>query len=184
MKSLVAAIGVLLGCSSLCQAQLTISNPQHLDVPEQRARVVWTMTFRVVARELRLRDVSTAEFPAVLVLGVKDEHYTEDEHGVFTIYLDRWNETRFAFAAMRLAVQRLVAREIGNKMLREIVKRSDQIAPVTAKELQGSESALRASPSQGGVKDWTFFDPYASVRDMRRNAAPTKGRKAAPTKED
>ena len=173
MKSMVAAIGVLLGSGFLCQGQLTISNPQQLDVPEQRARVVLNTTFRVVAEEFHLRDLSKVEFPAVLVLGVKDEHFADDEeHGGCTIYLDHWNEAKFASAAMQLAVQRLFAREKGNKMVREIVKRSDQIAPVTAKELHGSESALRASPSEGGVKDCLSSILDASVREVRCTPAP------------
>jgi hypothetical protein len=72
-----------------------------------------------------------------LVLGEKAERFTiDDPSGNGTIYLEKWNEGKFAVAAMRLAVQHLLAPDRQKHMLEEIVRRTHEIAPVKAAQLR------------------------------------------------
>jgi hypothetical protein len=141
MKPLLWAIGLGVA-SSLSVAQLRVENPKHLDYPEAKAKVLLSMACRVVAEEFHAQNQSEIEYPMTLVLGVKDEHWTEDESShAYTLYLNDWNEAKFAVAAMRLALQRLITRDRRKRLTKEILRRSDQIAPVEASKLHGSRSA-------------------------------------------
>jgi hypothetical protein len=51
---LLATALVLLG-SVVSTAQIMIDNPQHLDIPEQRAQVLHNIICRVVAEEFHIR---------------------------------------------------------------------------------------------------------------------------------
>ena len=57
---------LLLVCPLL--AQVTIENPDHLDVPEQKVQILFHTTCQVVAREFHIHK-GEQEFPLVLVLG-------------------------------------------------------------------------------------------------------------------
>src|ERR1700745_1893132 len=97
---------LLLVCPLL--AQVTIKNPNHLDVPEQKVQILFHTTCQVVAREFNLHR-GELKFPLVLVLGDPNERYTSDEeHQLYTVYLFRWNEVQFTTSSMRLALQRMV----------------------------------------------------------------------------
>ena len=117
-------------------AQVTIRNPEHLEVPEQKVGILLHTTCQVVAREFHLPE-KDVEFRLVLVLGDPNEHYTSDEeHQLYTLYLYRWNEPQFATSAMRLAIQHMVTQSIRDKLVKEILKRSNGMTPVSIKALQ------------------------------------------------
>jgi hypothetical protein len=108
--------------------------------------VLLSTACRVVAEDFHAQDPSEVVYPLTLVLGVKDEHWTEDEEGhAYTLYLNDWNEAKFAVAAMRLALQRLITRDRRKQLMKEILRRSDQIAPIAASKLHGSRSAADRS---------------------------------------
>jgi len=65
-----------------------------------------------------------------------------------TIYLEKWNEGKFAVAAMRLAVQHLLAPERQKRMLEEIVRRTHEIVPVKAAQLRNEPAPSGVSPAQ------------------------------------
>jgi hypothetical protein len=160
MKPLLWAIGLGMA-SSLSVAQLRVENPKHLDYPEAKAKVLLGTACRVVAEEFHAQDPSEVVYPLTLVLGVRDEHWTEDEEGHdYTLYLKDWNEAKFAVAAMRLALQRLITRDRRKRLVREILRRSDQIAPVAASMLHGSRSADDRS-----LGDKQSDNCFASIRD-------------------
>jgi hypothetical protein len=126
---------LLLVCPVL--AQVTIKNPDHLAVPEQRVQIVFRTTCRVVAKEFQLPE-KEVEFPLLLILGDPNERYTSDEeHQVYTVYLYRWNEVQFAASAMRLAVQYSVTPSRRDKLVTEILKRSNRIDAISIKSLTG-----------------------------------------------
>ena len=125
MKHLLAFLMLL--CSPVL-AQVTIKNPDHREVTERNVQILFLTTCRVVSKEFHAR---VDEFPLVLVLGASNERYTSDEESnVYTIYLDHWNEAQFADSAMRLAIQRLVRRDRRDRMVLEILRRSNQVAPI------------------------------------------------------
>ena len=105
MRPPISGVALFLLVNSLTFAQLAIDNPKHLDVPEEKARVLLKMACRAVATEFHSRERSKAEFDLRLVLGERDEHYGFDEQtGIPTLYLQQWDETKFTNAAIRFAV--------------------------------------------------------------------------------
>jgi hypothetical protein len=128
---------LLLMASSFGLGQVTIKNPKHLEVPEDRVRVLFGTACRTVAEEFNIRDSSELETPFTLVLGEPYQHFQVDEENhVYTIYLDTWEETQFATYALRLAVQRMVPKERRKIMVLKILKRSNEISPVAANQLR------------------------------------------------
>jgi hypothetical protein len=141
---------LLVVASSLVRAQLTIENPKHLDVPEERAQAVFLTTTRVMEDEFRSPRVLENRFRMRLVLGETPERFTiDDPFGNGSLYLESWNEGKFAVAAMRLAIQHLLVPERQKRMLEEIGRRTREIAPVSAGRLRKEgASALPLSDDQ------------------------------------
>jgi hypothetical protein len=128
---------LLLLASSLVRAQLVLENPRHLDVPEQQVQVLFLTTARVMETEFHSPGALENTFRMRLVLGEKSERFTiDDSYGNGSLYMERWNEGKFTVAAMRLAMQHLLAPERQQRMLEEIVRRTREIAPVKAAQLR------------------------------------------------
>jgi hypothetical protein len=128
MKRTIALLFIVLA-SVLGSGQITIDNPKHLDIPEGRAKVLLNVACKVVGEKFH-RNPANLEFPVILVLG-QPWHYTADaDNGVYAIYLETWDDTRFASSAMMLAVSRVVPTNQYKEMVAEILKRSKQILPV------------------------------------------------------
>jgi hypothetical protein len=78
---------VIVFAGSLCLAQITIQNPQHLPVPEQQVQALHNIVCRVVAEDLH---VHRGGLPSrvILVLGQDREVTVSDQANEnFTIYL-------------------------------------------------------------------------------------------------
>src|ERR1700751_1161170 len=151
---------MVLTTKTLSPAQLTIINPKHLDVPEDRARVLLIEASRVVADEFHVRNPSDLEYPLLLVLGEKDEGYGTDNEGKVTLYLQVWNESKFLDAATRLAIQNLANHKRLQRLAKEVLLRSDRIGPVAHRTLVGRDGFLRP----GHASD-TRGDCISAVRD-------------------
>ena len=108
-------------------AQVTIINPHQLEVPEQRVQAIFQATREVVAREFQ-KSEKEIDFALVLVLGDPYEQYTADEkRHLYTLYLHRWDEVKFATSALRLAIQHMVSHRQRDQLVREILDRSKRI---------------------------------------------------------
>lgn len=130
-----AQVFLVLVCPLL--AQVTIKNPDHLDVPEQKVQILFHTTCQVVAREFHIQK-GKLDFPLVLVLGDPNERYTSDEeHQLYTVYLFRWNEAQFVASSMRLALQHMVTQSRRDRLVREILDRSGGIDTVPVSSLRG-----------------------------------------------
>jgi hypothetical protein len=114
-------------------------NPQKLDMPEQRAEIIYRTTFRVIAETF---DTETPEsFPITLELGDRDEHYNADEDaGIHEIHLALWDEKKFAISVMRLVLEHLVDRDCRNVLVSEILTRTNVIAPVEVRPVPSGNS--------------------------------------------
>ena len=161
----------LLVAGAQCSAQLTILNPNHLDVPEEKANALLSTACRVVAQEFHVTDISALRFSLVLVLGEKEEHYTIDEKRLeYKLYMKQWDEAKFAALAMRLCVQRLPTRDQEARLLKEILRRSDKISSISASQLR-KDSALRPPALSRSLPS----DCMSAVREepcQHPNAAP------------
>ena len=142
---------LLLLTSSLVRAQLTIENPKHLNVPESQAQALFVTTTRVMEKEFNAPGALENKFHMKLVIGEKPERFTiDDPAGNGTLYLESWNEFKFATVTMRLAIQQLLVPERQQRMLDVIVRRAHEIAPVSAAELHNERIGLLQQPAQGG----------------------------------
>jgi hypothetical protein len=125
---------ILSACVGWAQVKIQSNG---VDVPADKVNVLYNTTFHVVAEEFHLRDNADLRFPVTLVLGDSNERVLGDEVSkTYVIYMERWNEAKFALAASRIAVQHLVSEERKNRMVSEIVRRSDQVAPVSLQALR------------------------------------------------
>jgi hypothetical protein len=159
------SIALLVFASSFLRAQLTIENPKHVEVPEQQAQALFLVTQRVMESEFHSPGSLENRFRMRLVLGQAPEHFTvDDAQGNGTLFLEKWDDGKFAVAAMRLAVQHLLGPERQQKMLQEIRKRTSEVAPVPVSKLHG-QPMPSASPSNPA---WAIPD---KCMDQMTNAA-------------
>lgn len=153
MNSIISGALLIVLANSLAFANLTIDNPRHLDVPEQKARVLLRLAHRAIAQEFHSREQLKAEFDFRLVLGEKDERYEIDEHtGVPTLYLQQWNEAKFTTAAVRLAVQKSIDRNREERLIFDILRRSEQIMTMPANKLRPDVSRQSRSGQEQGCR--------------------------------
>lgn len=144
---------------SLSAAQVTIQNPQHLAIPEQRVQVLHNLVCRVVAEELHIRE-SKVQGPVTVVLGERQERTVADEfNGVYTIYLEHWDETIFASSDVRLTIQRMAFRNHSQQMAREVIRRVNQVAPVNANALRDHKGPV--PPSIPGPDQYCLSSAWA-----------------------
>ena len=144
--------------SATAPARVTIVNPQHQDVPEERVRVLLLTTCRVVAEEFH-RNPTEVDLKLTLIVGDKNERSQVDQAGHLTLYLDRWNESKFVDGVITGAVQQLTPLQTRKKMWTDIVRRSNLIAPVSVTQLRGN-AVSRPSPRLDLVPDC-----FSALRD-------------------
>jgi hypothetical protein len=151
---------ILLSLNSASHAQLSVVNPNHIEMPLERAMVILNTACLVVADEFHQRNASDLHFQTVLVLGNSEEHYQVDEKkGIYTVYLRQWDERKFATLAMRFCVQRLASSVREDHLVQEILRRTDRIGPVSADALRGHSRSVSISPGA--------HDCYSATRDER-----------------
>jgi len=117
-----------------CHAQLTIQNKGDLGVPSDRAQVIFSTACRVVREEFHLPGAELHQFRLTLVVGSLEDRY-EDDHdaGIYRIYLKKWDEKKFAVGVLRLAVEGMISRHERDRLVWQILTRSNAIGPVPAR---------------------------------------------------
>ena len=125
--------------------RLTIVNPHHYDVPEDRVRILFLTTCRVVAEQFH-RHPSEVDLKLTLVIGDKSERSMIDQEGHLALYMDRWSEGKFVDGVITGAVQQLTTRQARTKMFQDILRRSDQTAPVSVNQIRGDHPSNRSAP--------------------------------------
>jgi hypothetical protein len=139
---------------------LAIANPKHIDVPQERAKVLLIETCHVVAKEFHVRNSSDIEYPLTLVLGEQDEGYGIDKQGKIILYLQQWSERKFVVWATRLAIQSLANHDREDRLAKEILRRADRTLPVSKNALRGHDGFPRPTyPTSVGP------DCISAVRD-------------------
>ncbi len=141
-------IAVLLLLAGSLHAQLVIENPKHLEVSAVQAQALFQTTVRVLEMEFHSPGTLENQFHVKLVVGETPDRFTiDDPSGNGTIYMERWNEGKFAIAVMRLAVQHLLGPDRQKRLLEEIARRTHEIAPVSAAELHHEKIDAGVPPS-------------------------------------
>jgi hypothetical protein len=174
--NLFASGATLLLASSMSLAQLSFENPRKLNVPEDKARLLFQMSCRAVADELHLRESSAPHFEMRLVLDEQDEHFGYDEHtGVPTLFLHRWNEQKFVTAVVRFAVEWSVSLRQQQRIIANVLHRSDQDAPVSVEQLHKFRAPGKDLSFEGKDNCLTRITD-ASARDVECNFSAKKSR--------
>jgi hypothetical protein len=114
---------------------LTVVNSRQTDIPIERARVLLLTACRVVAEEFHKRP-EDLDLRMKLILGEPHERVSVDDSGGMTLYLERWNETKFVDGIITGAMQLLMPLDTRKHVFTEILRRTDKIAPVTANQLR------------------------------------------------
>lgn len=117
-------------------AQLQVENRGHA-FPALRAQVIFQTACHVVREEFHWKSAVPPEFALRLVLGSPEDFYHDDhDAGIYVIELKSWDEKKFAVGVMRLAIERMVGREQRDRMVRQILTRSDAISPKNVSSLK------------------------------------------------
>ena len=114
---------------------LTIVNSRQIDMPGERARLLLLTTCRVVAEEFHQKP-EDVDLKVTLLLGESNEHVAIDDTGRMTLYLERWDETKFVDGVITGAIQKLTPFSRRKQMSAEIHHRTDRIAPISASQLR------------------------------------------------
>ena len=149
--------------ASSLYAQVTIQNPQHLEIPEHRVQILHNIVCRVVAEEFHIQE-SKVQGPVTVVLGEQQERTVADEFsGVYTIYLEHWDERTFASSDVRLMIQRMAFRNHSEQMAREVIRREELLFQVGADRLRTtSKQAPLPPPNAAG-------SCMSAIRDLAVN---------------
>ena len=145
---------LLLHC--LGMAQVSIQNPQNLEIPEPRVQVLHRIVCRVIGEEFHLKAHEIDDAMSLVLSEGKETEGKIDGNsgGSPTIYLGHWDEAAFAVTDMQLMLHKVVSRERQRKMMRKIVQRLNQIAPVDARTLHSASTSIPASspkPADGCI---------------------------------
>lgn len=123
-------------------------------MPEQQVHALFLNINRVMEAEFHSPGNLETKFRVRLVLGQPQERFTiDDPFGNGTIYLERWNEGRFAVSTMRLALQHLLGPDRQKKMLEEIGRRTRATAPVSAEQLRQHGAIATPAPDLAPFPD-------------------------------
>ena len=130
---LTLSVGLLPTILSLpVHGQVRIQACPGIAVPEQKVTVLFNVVCRVVAEEFHLGDVSELHVPVTLVVGTQQEGVVGDETSqVFTIYMQRWDESLFAASASRIALQHLLSCERKAHIVGESLRRANLVLPIS-----------------------------------------------------
>jgi len=130
-------------------AQMTIVNPNHIEVPPGRPEALFHAARAVAAKEFHIKHASEIEFPLVLVLGesadppakegTEWDAVIDENAGSLRLYMKTWDETKFAALAIRLCVHRLTNSPRQVRLIREVLARGKKISPISANELEADE---------------------------------------------
>ncbi|MBZ5657888.1 MAG: hypothetical protein LAO56_21720 [Acidobacteriia bacterium] len=129
--------------------QVRIQSHPGMDVPREKVSLLFNVTCRVVAEEFRLGDASELRVPDNLVLGeARDGVMGDETEQVFAIYMSPWDETMFATAVSRIALQHLVSRDRKARIVGESLRRAHRIAPISKDALQAANHQIPQSSDQ------------------------------------
>ena len=127
----------LFGAGNLRAGELTIENPKGLPVKQEEVSLLYTLVCQQVAETFHVKNYKDIEVPLTLVLGEERERYLIDHlTGAATIYLQQWNEPRFASAAVMIAFHHVLTNDQFQTVVTKALKRFSKIAPETVTTLR------------------------------------------------
>jgi len=111
--------------------QISIEDRSSKPIPRDRAWVIYQTTCQVVAERFHVNDPIRLQVPFKLNVGVEVNNVLYDEGtGIYQINLSEWGDTKFAFAALRLTLQKLATLQSRREMLMEVLTRAERKLPL------------------------------------------------------
>ena len=99
--------------------------------------LLYTLVCQQVAESYHVKNYKDIEVPLTLALGEERERYLIDHlTGAATVYLQQWNETRFASAAVMIAFHHVLTNDQFQVVVTKALKRFSKIAPETVTTLR------------------------------------------------
>lgn len=131
------------------QSQVRIENrPPGLEISEPRLRVLHETVCRAVAEALHVH-AAKVRGQVIVVLGAEQERTVADGFtGVYTIYLNQWDETAFLTSDTRLAIQRLAFGDSWDRLIHHVVLRARLVSSVDAVALHNDRKSAGVLPVQ------------------------------------
>jgi len=85
----------------------------------------------------------------IIVLGAEQERTVADgSTGVYTIYLNQWDETAFLMSDTRLAIQRIAVGDSWDRLIRHVVLRARLVSSADAVALRNDRKSAGVLPTQ------------------------------------
>ena len=139
-------------------AQVTIQNPKKLKVPDARVAVIYDVVRELVFEEVKPAGGKPVNMKLTLSLAVRPEfgYLTNEEKGTAEIFMTEWDEPRFAYVVMALALQQALPANRRSELLREARRRVDLLAPVDISQLKKEKIPARAL----AIPETPIADPF------------------------
>lgn len=144
MKKL-ACLVLLLILTLPASGQVTIQNPKKQPVPEARVSVIYDVVRQLVFEEVKPAGGKLVNLKLTLALAVHSQvgYLTNEEKGTVEIYLNEWDEVRFAQSVMAMALQQALPAKRRIEILQETRRRVDLLAPVDVSQLKKEKIPAR-----------------------------------------
>jgi hypothetical protein len=126
-------------------AQITIQNPKKLKVPDARVAVIYDVVRELVFEEVKPAGGKPVNMKLTLSLAVRPEfgYLTNEEKGTAEVFMTEWDEPRFAYVVMALALQQALPANRRSELLREARRRVDLLSPVDVSQLKKEKIPAR-----------------------------------------
>jgi hypothetical protein len=144
MKKLACSVLLLLA-SLPAAAQVTIQNPKKLKLPEARVGVIYDVVRELVFQEVKPAGGKPVNMKLTLSLAVRPEfgYLTNEEKQSAEVFMTEWDEPRFAYVVMALAMQQALPASRRSELLKEALRRVDLLAPVDVTQLKKQKIPAR-----------------------------------------
>lgn len=126
-------------------AQVTIQNPKKLPVPETRVNLIYDVVRQLVFEEVKPAGGKPVSLKLTLSLAVRPEfgYLTSEENRAAEVFLKEWDEARFSYAVMALALQQTLPAKRRSEILQEAQRRVNLLAPVDVSQLKKEKIPVR-----------------------------------------
>ncbi len=142
---MLASFVLLLILALPASAQVIIQNPKKLPVPEARVSLIYDVVRQLVFEEVKPAGGKPVGLKLTLSLAVRPEfgYLTSEENRTAEVFLAEWDEARFSYAVMALALQQSLPQKRRSQILQEAQRRVNLLAPVDVSKLKQEKIPAR-----------------------------------------
>jgi hypothetical protein len=116
---------------------VVVANPKQLPVASEHVPILFDLTRRVAAEKFKLKPEQMPDLRLKLVLGMHPTlGFRAEDDGSRSLFLPKWRAGQFSYGVMYLTLNYVPPEKQTVAFLREVLRRFDRIAPVTADRLK------------------------------------------------